>query len=140
MRLDKCYRAWKADLEIGFSPLDASLDRFVDFGKAHFVGRDALLAERARGPRYRFVPLTLDRPGDADAPPNSSIFSDDERAGIVTSGGWSFTLDCSIALGYVRPTYCAPGTRLQIDIFGERVDATVRSEPLYDPDNKAPRG
>ena len=35
MRLDKCYRSWKADLEIGFSPLDASLDRFVDFGKDH---------------------------------------------------------------------------------------------------------
>ena len=75
MRLDKCYRSWKADLEIGFSPLDASLDRFVDFTKADFVGRDALLAERARGPRYRFVPLTLDRPGDADAPANSSIYS-----------------------------------------------------------------
>ena len=76
MRLDKCYRSWKADLEIGFSPLDASLDRFVDFAKDHFVGRDALLAERARGPRYRFVPLTLDRPGDADAPANSSIYCD----------------------------------------------------------------
>ena len=49
MRLDKCYRSWKADLEIGFSPLDASLDRFVDFTKADFVGRDALLAERERG-------------------------------------------------------------------------------------------
>ena len=42
MRLDKCYRSWKTDLEIGFSPLDASLDRFVDFTKDNFVGRDAL--------------------------------------------------------------------------------------------------
>jgi dimethylglycine dehydrogenase len=139
MRLDKCYRSWKADLEIGFSPLDASLDRFVDFSKHHFVGRDALLAERARGPRFRFVPLTLDRPGDADAPANSSIFCDAERVGIVTSGGWSFTLDCSIALGYVKPAHCSPGTTLQIEIFGERVDAAVQAEPLYDPDNKAPR-
>jgi dimethylglycine dehydrogenase len=139
MRLDKCYRSWKADLEIGFSPLAASLDRFVDFDKDHFVGRDALLAERARGSRYRFVPLTLDRPGDADAPANSSIFSNGERVGIVTSGGWSFTLECSVALGYVEPSHCAPGTTLQIEIFGQLVDATVGVEPLYDPDNKAPR-
>jgi dimethylglycine dehydrogenase len=139
MRLDKCYRSWKADLEIGFSPLDASLDRFVDFTKDNFVGRDALLAERSRGSRYRFVPLTLDRPGEADAPANSSIYRDGERVGIVTSGGWSFTLDCSIALGYVMPAHCAPGTSLQVEIFGERVDATVRVEPLYDPANKLTR-
>ena len=139
MRLDKCYRSWKADLEIGFSPLEASLDRFVDFTKDHFVGRDALVAERDRGPRYRFVPLTLDHPGNADAPANSSIFCKGERIGIVTSGGWSFTLDCSIVLGYVAPSQCSPGTSLQIEIFGERVDATVRAEPLYDAGNTAPR-
>jgi dimethylglycine dehydrogenase len=139
MRLDKCYRSWKADLEIGFSPLDASLDRFVDFDKDAFVGRDALVAERARGSRYRFVPLTLDQPGEADAPANSSIYCGGERVGIVTSGGWSFTLDCSIALGYVQPSHSSPGTSLQIEIFGECVDATVGIEPLYDPTNKAPR-
>jgi dimethylglycine dehydrogenase len=139
MRLDKCYRSWKADLEIGFSPLDASLDRFVDFNKDDFVGRDALLAERERGPRYRFVPLTLDQPGDADAPANSSIYCDGERVGIVTSGGWSFTLDCSIALGYVSPSHCLPGTTVQVEIFGEQVDATVCVDPLYDPANTAPR-
>ena len=139
MRLDKCYRSWKADLEIGFSPLDASLDRFVDFTKDHFVGRDALVAERVRGPRYRFVPLTLDQPGIADARANSSIFRNGERVGIVTSAGWSFTLDCSIALGYVTPSHSSSGTTLQIEIFGERVDATVRSEPLYDAGNSAAR-
>ena len=57
----------------------------------------------------------------------------------VTSGGWSFTLDCSIALGYVYPAHCLPGTSLQIEIFGERVDATVRVEPLYDPANSLTR-
>jgi dimethylglycine dehydrogenase len=139
MRLDKCYRSWKADLEIGFSPLDASLDRFIDFEKPTFVGRDALLAERSRGSRYRFVPLTLDQPGEADAPANSSIYCNGERVGIVTSGGWSFTLDCSIALGYVQPSHCSSGTSLQIEIFGQRVDATVGSEPLYDPTNTSPR-
>jgi dimethylglycine dehydrogenase len=140
MRLDKCYRSWKADLEIGFSPLDASLDRFVDFTKDDFVGREALLTERERGRRYRFVPLTLDHPGDADAPANSSIYCDGDRVGIVTSGGWSFTLDCSIALGYVSPAHCLPGTTLQVEIFGKRFDATVRIEPLYDPANRATRG
>ena len=139
MRLDKGYPAWKADLEIGFSPLDASLDRFVDFAKPQFVGREALHAERERGARYNFVTLTLDHPGDADAPANASVFSGDQRVGIATSGGWSFTLDTSIALAYVERSLCVPGTPLHIEIFGERVAATLSTDATYDPTNQRPR-
>jgi dimethylglycine dehydrogenase len=81
----------------------------------------------------------LDEPGHSDAPANSSVFSGGERVGIVTSGGWSFTLDASIALAYVERSHATPGTHVDVEIFGERVGATVRTEPLYDPDNERPR-
>ena len=48
LRLDKCYRGWKQDLETGFTALEAGLDRFVDLDKPDFVGRDALLASGTR--------------------------------------------------------------------------------------------
>ena len=136
LRLDKNYRGWKGDLEIGFSPFDASLDRFVDLTKANFVGKDALVAEKAKGSAYRFVGMTLDVDGDADAPFCAGIFDGTTRVGIVTSGGWSFTLDKSIALGYVQPKYEAPGTKLEVEIFGNRVPVTVGTEPLFDPKNE----
>ena len=135
LRLDKCYRGWKGDLEIGFSPFDASLDRFVDLSKSDFVGRDALIAERERGSSYRFVPMTLDEDGDADAPFCASVFSGPNRIGIVTSGGWSFTLNKSVALAYVHPEHAAPGTSLEIEIFGHRRVATVALEPIFDQQN-----
>ena len=115
-----------------FSPLDASLDRFVDFNKPEFVGRDALLAERDRGPRYSFVTLTLDQPGGVDAPANASVYSGDLRVGIVTSGGWSFTLNTSLALAYIERDYAAHGGTVDIEIFGKRVASTISSAPLYD--------
>lgn len=142
LRLDKCYPGWKADLEIGFSPFDAGLDRFVDLSKPSFVGKEALLAERSTGSPWRFVALTLDQPGDADAPFCATVFDSADvhrRVGIVTSGGWSFTLDRSIALGYVLPACATPGTKVGIDILGERQTATVASSPLYDPGNARPR-
>ena len=135
LRLDKCYRGWKGDLEIGFSPFDASLDRFVDMNK-EFVGKAALVAEKAKGSPYRFVPMILDDAGNADAPFCASIFSGDKRIGIATSGGWSFTLNKSIALGYVFPQFEAAGTKLEIEIFGNRVPVTVGAEPLFDPKNE----
>jgi dimethylglycine dehydrogenase len=136
LRLDKNYRGWKGDLEIGFSPFDASLDRFVDLTKSSFVGKDALVAEKAKGSAYRFVGMTLDVDGDADAPFCAGIFDGNKRVGIVTSGGWSFTLDKSVALGYVEPKYEAVGTKLEVEIFGTRVPVTVGSEPLFDPKNE----
>jgi dimethylglycine dehydrogenase len=135
LRLDKCYRGWKGDLEIGFSPFDASLDRFVDLTKPDFVGKAALVAEHAAGSPWRFVPLTLDEAGEADAPFCSSVFQGDRRVGIVTSGGWSFTLGVSVALAYLEPSCADAGTVLEIEVYGTRVTATVGVEPLYDPTN-----
>ena len=53
----------------------------------------------------------------------------------MTSGAWSYTLEKSVALGYVRTDLATPGTALDIDILGERCPATVGQEPLYDHNN-----
>ncbi len=140
LRLEKGYPGWKTDLEIGYSPLSASLDRFVALEKGDFVGRDALLAEKRRGSDWRLVTLTLDEPGEADAPALAPVFDGEERIGLVTSGGWSPTLQASLALAYVRPSFAAPGERVEVEIFGERRAATVRRAPLYDPENARLKG
>ena len=143
LRLDKGYRGWKGDVEIGYSPFDSSLDRFVDLNKSDFVGKAALVAEKAKGSAWRFVPMTLDADGDADAPFCSSIFDGvgdgANNIGLATSGGWSFTLNKSVALGYVRPQFESPGTKVYIKIFCEMVAATVGGDPLFDPTNERPR-
>jgi len=136
LRVDKCYRGWKSDLESGYTPLEASLDRFVDARKPAFVGRDALLAEIARGPAQRFVPLTFDEPGDAEAPYCAQVFHGADNVGLTTSGVWSHTLKQSVALAYVRADLAQPGTKLEVDVLGRRRVATVRQEPLYDPTNQ----
>jgi dimethylglycine dehydrogenase len=135
LRLDKGYPAWKAELVQECSPLAAGLERFVAWRKPDFIGRGALLAERAAGPRERLVLLVLAEPGDADAPPGSLIRQDGAPVGLVTSGGWSYTLEASLALGYVRADLAMPGTRLEIEVLGERRAAEVAKAPLVDPDN-----
>jgi dimethylglycine dehydrogenase len=135
LRLDKGYRSWKQDLETGFTAFEASLDRFVDLTKPDFVGKAALAAEREHGIRQRLVPLTLDAPGEHDAPFCAPVHQGGERIGLATSGWWSFTLDQSVALAYVRSDLARPGSRVEVEIHGQLVPATVREEPLYDPGN-----
>ena len=136
LRLEKCYRSWKADLTTEYTPFMASLDRFVKLDKpGGFIGQEALQREAAAGPRERFVPLIVDA-ADADAAAVSIVFKGNETVGLVTSGGYGYRLKCSIALAYVRSDLAVPGTELEVEILGTRRRAVVGREPLYDPDNK----
>ena len=67
----------------------------------------------------------------------ATLWHNDEVVGETTSGGWGHRIDKSIALGMVRADLATPGTKLQVEIFGERVDAEVqKDEPLWDPSNE----
>jgi dimethylglycine dehydrogenase len=135
LRLEKCYRSWKADLTSEYTPLMASLERFVRLDKrADFIGRTSLRREAAAGPKERFVPLLVEA-GDADAAAVSIVYRGAERVGLVTSGGFGYRLNRSIALAYVRADLTAPGTQLEVEILGERRPAVVAREPLYDSHN-----
>lgn len=135
LRIDKCYRGWKSDLTSDTSPLAAGLGRFVDLGKGEFVGRAALAREAAAGPAQKLVPLMLQEGAAAEALSGSSVFLGCDRVGIVTSGTWSFTLDTSVALAYVRCDLGSVGTCLAVDVLGDRLTARVVQEPPYDPGN-----
>ncbi len=135
LRLEKCYRSWKAELTIECTPMTASLERFVRFDKAGgFIGREALGREPASRPCERLVPLIVESL-DADASPASCVFDGPARVGMVTSGGYGHRLGQSIALAYVQSDRAQPGRALEVEILGERRPARVGREPLYDPEN-----
>ena len=56
--------------------------------------------------------------------------------GRVTSGGYGFAVESSIAYGYLPPAEAAFGTRGEIEVFGEWIGFEVRREPLWDPEGK----
>jgi dimethylglycine dehydrogenase len=133
LRLEKGYPAWRVDLSHEYTPLDAALERFVDFGKDDFVGRDALLRQRVAGATQRLVPLLVET--EVEAPFCASVFDGEERVGIVGSAGYGHTLQHSIALAYVQADRALPGRALEVGIYGERRKAAVGRAPLYDPEN-----
>ena len=135
LRLEKCYRSWKADLTTEYTPAMASLDRFVKLEKpGGFIGQEALKREAVAGPKEKFVPLIVEA-ADADAPAVSIVYHGDTVVGLVTSGGFGYRLNKSIALAYVRTDLAVAGTQLEVEILGERRKAVVATEPLYDPAN-----
>ncbi|MHA1547379.1 MAG: aminomethyltransferase family protein, partial [Alphaproteobacteria bacterium] len=135
LRLEKCYRSWKVDLSTDYSPLTGALDRFVKLDKQDFIGKAALAREMRAGPAERFVPLLLDATDNA-APYLATVWQGTDRIGLVTSGGYGHRIDRSIALATLRTDQCEAGTKVEVEIFGQRVAAIVAEEPLYDPTNE----
>jgi dimethylglycine dehydrogenase len=135
LRLEKCYRGWKGDITYEYSPLTASLDRLVDLEKPRFIGKEALLRQKAEGLKERLVPLLLDDASTADAPYCSPVRHEGEIVGLTVSAGFGHTLGKSIALAYVRADLAGLGTVFEIEILGEHRRATVGTDPLFDPTN-----
>ena len=138
MRLEKGYRHWKADLINEINPFEAGLERFVRLNKGRFEGCDALADLVAKPPRRKFAMMTLES-DLAPAHGGDSIRMNGDVVGTITSGGWGHRTGRNIAFGYVEPAHAAEGTRLEVEIIGERVNATVVADCLYDPGNQRVR-
>ncbi|MBV9004109.1 MAG: GcvT family protein [Solirubrobacterales bacterium] len=135
MRLEKAYRMWGLDLSPDFTPLEAGMDRWVCWEKP-FIGRRRLLAVAENGgPQRNLACLVVDAEG-ADAHRFEPVRDRDRMLGCVTSGGYGFRVQRSIALCYLPRAYCEPGTRVTVEILGRRRAAEVVAAPLYDPSNK----
>ena len=139
LRLEKGYGSFNKDFRPDYTPGETGLDRFIDWDKPGFIGRDAALAERAAGPQRRFVTLVLDD-GDADVVGSESLIHDGQAVGYVTSGGFGHRIGRSLALGYVPTGLATDGTRFTLDVFGTERTATVAAQPPYDPRGARLRG
>jgi dimethylglycine dehydrogenase len=132
LRLEKAYGSFNKDFRPDFTPGETGLDRFVDFDKPGFTGKAAALAERAAGPKRRFVVMEV-AALDAEVIGYESIMKDGRAVGYVTSGAYGHCIGKSLAAGYVPAALAREGERFDIDVLGNVCAATVRVQPLYDP-------
>ena len=131
MRMEKGYRHWKADLIYERNPLELRLDRFVDLNKDSFIGKAELLRQVENGPRKVFVSLIVDcdiAPARAGGP----VFVNDQLIGSVTSGDYGHRVEKNIAYALIDPEHSAIGSELGLTILGEKYQAVVCTDCLYD--------
>src|SRR5207247_3311942 len=94
MRLEKGYRVWGADITPDDTPYEAGLGFAVKLDKGEFLGRGALV--HAREPERLLRCLVLDDPR-AVALGSEPVRVDGELAGRVTSGGYGYPVERSLA-------------------------------------------
>ena len=136
LRVEKQYMVTR-DLTHDVNPDEAGLHRFVKVDKGDFVGREALLARRARHESgeepYRWTLAYLAVDTDvSDVHGSDGVYHDGKCIGMVTTGHHGYHLDQGFAFAYLRPEYAEPGTELEVRVVGDLKPARVLSEPAYD--------
>jgi glycine cleavage system aminomethyltransferase T/glycine/D-amino acid oxidase-like deaminating enzyme len=130
LRLEKGYVYWSADVGPDTDPFGADLGFAVALGKGPFIGRDALVGIKERGPERRLCSFSID--GFAPLHGGEAILHDGRVVGTTTSAGYGYTVERTIALGWL-PTELATKTAFEIEAFMQRHAAVRGPRALYDP-------
>ena len=131
LRLEAGLPLYGHDLSPETSPVEAGLNFAINKrrkAEGGFLGAEAVLAMLAAGPSRKWVGLTLE--GRQAAREGAEIFAGNEQVGVLTSGGFSPSLEGPIATAYVAAAHTAPGTALSIEVRGKRLPARVTALPF----------
>lgn len=117
LRLEAGMNLYGSDMDESVSPLESGLAWTVAMQEPReFIGREALLAQREAGGLRRFIALVLEGKGVLRA--HQKVFDGEREVGEITSGGFSPTLERSIAMARVAGD---AGDALQVDIRGRKL-------------------
>ena len=131
MRMEKGYKAWGSELTNELTMIEAGMDRFFQFKKDHFVGRQATLDAPDR---FRIVYGEVDAT-DVDVRGAEPCLVDGACIGLTTSGGYGHRVGKSLFFACVPLDHAAPGSRFAIQLQGQPREARVLEHPAYDPGN-----
>jgi len=126
LRLEAGLNLYGQDMDTGISPLECGLNWTVAWEPAErdFVGRSALETQRVAGAENKFVGVILRGRGIMRHGQRVVTASGD---GVVTSGGFSPSMECSIALARVP---AAAEGECQIEIRGKEIPAEIVKAPF----------
>lgn len=129
LRLEARLLLYGNDIDRTTTLLEAGLSWIVKFDKGEFVGRGALMRQRADGIPRKLVGFEM--LGREIARDHYTVRWDGRDVGFVTSGSPSITLRKNIGLTYLPAEAAMPGTRIQVLVRGRECEAEVVQTPFY---------
>jgi aminomethyltransferase len=128
LRLEKGYALYGHELSRDISPLEAGLAWITKLDKDDFIGKAALVAQKAAGVPRRRVGLVMEERGIPRE--GYPLFAGDREVGVVTSGTMSPTLKLGIALALVEPGAAGIDSELGVAVRNRRMRARVVRPPF----------
>lgn len=127
LRLEAALPLYGHELTTSSTTLEARLGWVLGWDKETFRGRDAVAAERERGPRRLLTGVATE--GRQPLRDGAMAFVDGEPVGPLTSGNYSPVLEHGIGLGLLDGDFAA-GTDVSVQLRGRDIAAVVVNLPF----------
>jgi aminomethyltransferase len=134
LRLEAKMALYGHEISEKITPWEADLAWVVKLDKGNFVGKEALLQQKAAGAQRKLVGFEMT--GRGIGRDGYQVLVKGEQVGLVSSGGPSPFLKKNIGLAHVRTAFSKVGTGLQIQVRTQAVPARVVETPFYSRDRK----
>ncbi len=128
LRLEMGYCLYGNDIDQTTNPIEGGLGWITKLAKGEFIAKPVLERTKADGPKRKLVGMMLHE----KAVPRHGypLMASGANVGVVTSGTFSPTLEKGIAMGYVNAAHASIGSKIQIDVRGNFIDATIVALPF----------
>jgi aminomethyltransferase len=131
LRLEAGLPLYGHDMTPEFEPVEAGLAFGINKRRREaggFPGAARVQQALAQGTARKRVGLLIE--GRQAAREGAEVYVGSQKVGVVTSGGFSPSLERPIAMAYVDTAHSADGTALEIDVRGKRLAATAAPMPF----------
>jgi aminomethyltransferase len=129
LRLEAAMPLYGHELTLETTPLEAGLDKFVNFDKRAFLGRTALLHSTSSEFSRRLIGFEM---LDNSVPrPKAQILFEGMPIGVATRAAFSPTLKKGIGMGYVDGVRATVGSAIEVEIHGKTHPARIVKRPFY---------
>ena len=131
LRIERGYGSWSREYSPEYWPQEVGFERLCKLDK-DFLNKDAYVALKDNPAREMLSIIEVLDVTDADATGGEPIFlPDGTPVGRVTSGTYGYTVEKSLALGFLKGV--EPGAEVDVMILGKPHRGIVLAEPPFDP-------
>ncbi|MFO0645576.1 MAG: FAD-dependent oxidoreductase [Polyangiales bacterium] len=142
LRMEKGYRDYGHDIDNTDTALEAGLGFAIDLKKpGGFIGRDAVLAQKAKGPLTKRLLQVLVKDPEPLMFHAEVVLRDGRPVGYIRAASYGFTLGGAVGLAMIDAGEALDQAWIdrgawEVDIAGRRYPAAASLRPLYDPEMK----
>ena len=129
LRMESGMALYGHEIDDTTTPWEADLAWTVKLEAGDFVGKDAIVRQKAAGVERRLVGFEIE--GRGIARDGHEVFDGERKVGRVTSGTWSPTFEKALGLAYVPMGLAEPGGSVEIEVRRRRLPARIVKLPFY---------
>jgi len=134
LRLEKGYRYFTVDITPSETPYEAGLGFCVHLDKGDFIGREALVRQRAEGIKRKLCTLVLTGTDEfTQIYGGEAVYHEEKVLSRVRSGGYGYTVRKNIFFAYLPLELAKQGNRFIVELIEGRYEAEVKAPVLVDP-------